>query len=155
MRTFISQGSPRVGIALALAASLLLACSASSPEEKLLDAAKPAVSWVATLRMTGEQWSANSIPAAFVKATVDEARNDLAKVVDEAGKSPARPEVKLPLQRLLHEARAAGFGLGRAVEAGDRPGVARQVGRLAALQGELAAWQARQAPPASQERGAR
>jgi hypothetical protein len=132
------------GIALAVAASLLLACSSQSPEEKLLDTAKPAASWVATLRMVGEEWIANSVPESFVKSTVGEARKDLGKVADEAGKSSARPEVKLPLQRLMHEARAAGSGLEKAVEAGDRPGVTRQVGRIAALQGELAAWQARQ-----------
>jgi hypothetical protein len=145
MRSFISQGSPLLrGVALALAAGLLLACPSPSPSEKLLDATKPAGSWIATLRMTGEQWIANSVPKSFVKATVDEARNDLDKVVDEAGKSPAPSAARLPLERLLHAARAAAFGLGRAVEAGDRPAVARQVGRLAALQGELAAWRKQQ-----------
>jgi 3-hydroxyisobutyrate dehydrogenase-like beta-hydroxyacid dehydrogenase len=145
MRSFISQGTPLLrGIALALASSLLLACSSQSPTEKLLDTAKPAGSWIATLRMTGERWIANSVPESFVKATVDEARDDLGKVVDEAGKSPAPAAARLPLQRLLHAARAAGFGLEKAVKAGDRPGAARQVGRLAALQGELAAWRKQQ-----------
>ena len=145
MRNFISQGSPLLrGIALAMAASLLLACSSQSPEEKLVDTARPAASWIATLRMAGEEWIANSVPKSFVKSTIDEARKDLAKAADEAEKSPARSAVKLPLQRLMHEARAAGSGLEKAVEAGDRPGVARQVGRIVALQGELAAWQARQ-----------
>lgn len=147
MRNFFSQGAPLLGgIALALAASLALACSSQSPEEKLADAARPAASWLATLRWTGEQWIANSVPKSFVKSTVAEARNDLGKAAEEAEKSPARPEVKLPFQRLMHAARAAGFGLEKAVAAGDRPGVARQVGRIAALQGELAAWQARQTP---------
>jgi hypothetical protein len=132
------------GIVLAVAASLLLACSSQSPEEKLVDTARPAASWIATLRMAGEEWIANSVPKSFVQSTIDEARNDLGKAADEAEKSPARSAVKLPLQRLMHEARAAGSGLEKAVEAGDRPGVARQVGRIAALQGELAAWQERQ-----------
>ena len=65
-------------------------------------------------------------------------------VAEEAEKSPVRPEVRLPLQHLMTEARAAGSALERAAEAGDRPAVARQVDRLAALAGELAAWQARQ-----------
>ena len=143
MRSSISQGAPLFG-ALALAASLCFACASKSPQEKLTDAAKPAASWIATLRMTGERWSANSVPASFVKATVGKARDELASVAEEAGKSPVRPEVRLPLQNLMTEARAAGAGLERAVEAGDRPAVARQVDRLAALAGELAAWRARQ-----------
>jgi hypothetical protein len=143
MRSSISQGAPLFG-ALALAASLCFACASKSPEEKLLDAAKPAASWIATLRMTGERWDANSVPASFVKATTAKARDELGSAAEEAGKSPARPEVRLPLKNLMTEARAAGLQLERAVEAGDRPEVARQVGRLAALEGELAAWQAEQ-----------
>jgi hypothetical protein len=129
------------GLTLAVAAGLLLACAQQSPEEKLLDAARPAASWLATLRMTGEQWIANSVPKSFVKATVAEARTDLGKVAEEAGKSPARPEARLPLQQLMREARAVGLGLERAVEAGDRPGAARQVAQVAALQERIAAWQ--------------
>jgi hypothetical protein len=143
MRSSISQGAPLFG-ALALAASLCFACASKSPREKLLDAAKPAASWIATLRMTGERWDANSVPASFVKATVDKARDELASVAEEAKKSPLPPEARLPLQRLMTEARAAGSTLERAVAAGNRPEVARQVGRLAALAGELAAWQAKQ-----------
>jgi hypothetical protein len=129
------------GLTLAVAASLLLACAAQSPDEKLLDTARPAVSWVATLRMSGEQWIANSVPKSFVKATVAEARKDLLDAAEEAAKSPARPAARLPLQRLLHEARARGFGLARAAEADDRPAAAREVEQLAALQDRLAAWQ--------------
>jgi hypothetical protein len=143
MRSSISQGAPLFG-ALALAASLCFACASKSPQEKLLDAARPAASWIATLRMTGERWGANSVPASFVKATTAKARDELASVAEEAEKSPVRPEVRLPLQNLMTEARAAGSGLERAVAAGDRPAVARQVGRLAALEDELAAWQAEQ-----------
>jgi len=143
MRSSISQGALLFG-ALALAAGLCLACASKSPQEKLLDAAKPAASWIATLRMTGERWNANSVPASFVKATVGKARDELASVAEEAEKSPVPPEVRIPLQRLMTEARAAGSGLERAVEAGDRPAVARQVDRLATLAGELAAWQAKQ-----------
>jgi hypothetical protein len=143
MRSSTFQGAPLFGV-LALAAALCLACGSKSPEEKLLDAAKPAASWIATLRMTGERWNANSVPASFVKATVDKARDELGGVAEEAEKSPAPPEARLPLQHLMTEARAAGSGLERAVEAGDRPAVARQAGRLAALADELAAWRAGQ-----------
>jgi hypothetical protein len=129
------------GLALAAALSLGLACSSQSPEEKLADAARPAISWVATLRMTGEQWIANSVPKSFVQSTVAAARDDLGKTLDDAAKSTAPAAARIPLQRLLHEARALGFGLRKAVEAGDRPAAARQVERLEALQGRLAAWQ--------------
>ncbi|HTG36882.1 MAG TPA: hypothetical protein VLB76_28525 [Thermoanaerobaculia bacterium] len=143
MRSSISQGAPLFG-ALALAATLCLACASKSPQEKLLDATKPAASWIATLRMTGERWNANSVPASFVKATAGKAVDELGAVAEEAGKSPVPPEVRLPLQRLMTAARAAGSGLERAVEAGDRPAAARQVARLAALEGELAAWRSGQ-----------
>jgi hypothetical protein len=136
MRNFFPSG-----LTLAVAASLLLACAAQSPDEKLLDAARPAASWLATLRMTGEQWIANSVPKSFVTSTVAAARKDLLDVAEEAGKSPARPEARLPLQRLMHEARAAGSGLQHAVEAGDRPAAARTVERIRGLQERIAAWQ--------------
>jgi hypothetical protein len=143
MRSSTLQGAPLLG-ALALAAGLCLACASKSPQEKLLDAARPAASWIATLRMTGERWNANSVPASFVKATTAKARDELGGVAEEAEKSPVRPEARLPLRRLMTEARAAGAALERAVGAGDRPAVARQVARLAALEVELAAWRAEQ-----------
>jgi hypothetical protein len=125
---------------LALAASALLACQSKPPEEDLLQQAQPAGSWIATLRLSGEQWIANRVPASFVENTADAARDELGKVVQAAGKSKVRPELRLALQRLMTDARSAGTGLSRAVDAGDRPGVARQVGRLATIQQELAAW---------------
>jgi hypothetical protein len=128
------------GLTLAVAVSLLLACAAPSPDEKLLDTARPAASWVATLRMTGEQWIANRVPKSFVQATVAAARKDLLDAAEDAAKSPAHPEARLPLQSLLHEARAAGSGLQRAVEAGDRPAAARAVEQLKTLQDRFAAW---------------
>ena len=142
MRNFISQGSPLLrGVALALAAGLLLACPSPSPSEKLLDATKPAASWIATLRMTGERWIANSVPKSFVQSTVSEARKDLGKVADEAGKSPAPAGERSPLLQLMREGRAAGLGLQKAAEAGDRPAAARQVAQLESLQERIAAWQ--------------
>lgn len=131
---------------LALATSTLLACQSKSPEEDLLHQADPAGSWIATLRFTGEQWNANNVPASFVETTVDAARDELARMAAAAGKSKARPAVRLPFQRLVTAARSAGAALARAVEAGNRPEVARQVGRLAALQGELAAWRQQEEP---------
>jgi len=127
-------------LVLALAMSALLACQSKSPEEEILQQAQPAGSWIATLRFAGEQWIANRVPASFVESTADAARDELDKMAQEAGKSPARPEIRLPLQRLATEARSAGTGLSRAVDKGDRPGAARQVARLVTIQQELAAW---------------
>jgi 3-hydroxyisobutyrate dehydrogenase-like beta-hydroxyacid dehydrogenase len=136
MRNFFSAG-----FVLALATSLALACTRQSPEEKLLDTAKPAVSWLATLRMTGERWIANSVPKSFVKSTVSEARKDLGKVADETEKSKAPAAERFPLLQLMREGRAAGLGLQKAAEAGDRPGAARQLAQLESLQERIAAWQ--------------
>jgi hypothetical protein len=135
------------GTALAGALSLCLACSSQSPEAALVDAARPALSWVATLQMTGEKWIDNSIPKSFVQSTVAAARDDLGKTVDDVAKSTARSTVRLPLQRLLHAARIDGFGLRKAVEAGDRTEAARQVERLKALQVQFAAWQRQAGAP--------
>jgi len=140
MWSFYSHGLlPLVRAALVAAAGLWLACSSQSPEEKLLDAVKPVPSWIATLRMTGERWDANSVPTSFVHTTVKAARKEFEKEAEEATRSKARPELRIPLHQVMTEAAAAADGLGRAAEANDRPGVAREVGRLAALQGELAA----------------
>ena len=127
--------------ALVLATGALLACQSQSPEEELVQQARPAGSWLATLRWTGEQWAANSVPESFVRTTSAEAGKDLDKLADAAKKSKARPEVRQPLQGLLGEGKAAGDALEKAVEADDRPGVARQVARLAALQARFNAWQ--------------
>jgi hypothetical protein len=128
-------------IALAAALSLGIACASQSPEQKLADDARPAISWVATLGMTGERWIANSVPKSFVQSTVAEARKDLGQTVDDAAKSKARADARIPLQRMLHEARAAGSGLEKAADAGDRTGAARQVELLKGLQVQLDQWQ--------------
>src|SRR5581483_6385852 len=102
MRSFYSLGlRPFVRTALAVAAGLCLACSSQSPEEKLLDTAQTATSWVATLRMTGEQWTANSVPTSFVETTVEAAREDLKKEADDAASSKAPPEVRDPFRQAV------------------------------------------------------
>ncbi|MFL6260973.1 MAG: hypothetical protein ACJ76Y_14800 [Thermoanaerobaculia bacterium] len=142
MRSFYFPGlRSLVQTALAAVAGLCLACSSQSPEEKLLDQAKTAASWIATLRMTGEQWGANSVPTSFVETTVKAARSDLEKEADDAAKSKAPPEVRDLFRQIVTEAEAAGKRLGQAAEANDRPGAAREVGRLAALQGQIEALQ--------------
>jgi hypothetical protein len=127
--------------ALVLATGALLACQSQSPEEELVQQARPAGSWLATLRWTGEQWAANSVPESFVRTTSAEAGKDLDKLADAARTSKARPEVRQPLQGILGEGKAAGEALEKAVEADNRPGVARQVAQLAALQARFNAWQ--------------
>jgi hypothetical protein len=120
-------------ILLLLLNALIVACQSKSPEEQLLKAVQPAGSWLATLEMTGRKWSANSVPASFVRATTAAACEVIGKAADEAAKSNARPGLRDPMRALLAEAEEAGANLGRAVEQGDRAGVAREVDRLAAL----------------------
>lgn len=128
-----------VRTALAAVAGLCLACSSQSPKEKLLDTAQTASSWIATLRMTGEQWGANSVPTSFVEATVRAARSELEKEAEDAKKSEAPPEVRDPFRQIVTEAKDVGKRLSQAAEANDRPGAAREVGRLVALQERLEA----------------
>jgi hypothetical protein len=140
MCNFYSLGlRPLVRTALAAAVGLCLACSSQSPKEKLLDTAQTASSWIATLRMTGEQWGANSVPTSFVETTVKAARSELEKEAEDAAKSEAPPEVRDPFRQIVTEARDVGKRLSQAAEANDRPGAAREVGRLAALQERLEA----------------
>lgn len=140
MRILFSLGlSPLLRTALAVAAGLCLACSSQSPEEKLLDTAQTTISWVATLRMTGEQWGANSVPTSFVETTVEAAREDLKQEADDAANSKAPPEVRNPFLQAVTAAAAAGTNLRHAAQNNDRPAAAREVGRLAAIQASLEA----------------
>src|SRR5260370_35216420 len=66
-----------------LAIALLAACSHETPEEQLQKDFEPVKSWSATVQFAGEKWTANSVPAAFVRATIDAAEKDY----DRAGKA--------------------------------------------------------------------
>ncbi|HEX3552124.1 MAG TPA: hypothetical protein VIA62_02720 [Thermoanaerobaculia bacterium] len=134
-----SSAARRCGAILVFAA-LLAACQHKSPEQELLDKADAVGSWIATLQMAGEKWLANSVPKSFVKSTCKEADRDLDQATGETAKSQARPEVRDPLRQLISQTRAAGASLRRAVATNDRPGAAREAGRLAALGRQLAAW---------------
>jgi hypothetical protein len=112
---------------------LILACQSKTPEEQLLKAVQPVGSWLASLEMTGRKWSANSVPASFVKATTAAARKAIETAAEEAKKSNARPGLRDPIRALLAEAEDASGNLRQAVDRGDRAGVAREVGRFAAL----------------------
>ena len=112
---------------------LLIGCPSKTPEEQLLKAVQPVGSWLASLEMTGRKWSANSVPASFVRSATSAAKKEIDKASEDADRSTARPALRDPLRNLLAEAGDAGDGLRRAVDEGDRAGVAREVGRLAAL----------------------
>ena len=129
-----SSAARRCGVILILMATgAVLACQHKSPEQELIEQAEPAGSWIATLQMAGEKWGANSVPASFVRSSAKVAHKAFATAAEEAAKSKARPDVRLPLRQLISEAESARSGLERAVEANDRGAAARQVGLLAAL----------------------
>jgi hypothetical protein len=140
-RLLVRNRPVRGGAMTLLAAVVLFACQQKSPEEDLLQKISPIGSWLASLEMTGQKWAANSVPASFVRTTVGTARKELDKAAEEAAKSKARPTVLSPVRQLVAEARAASDGLRKAVEANDRPGVAREVGRLAQLHDRFEALQ--------------
>ncbi|HEX3125843.1 MAG TPA: hypothetical protein VH394_00790 [Thermoanaerobaculia bacterium] len=120
----------RGGLVLLL---LLTGCQSKTPEEELVKAVQPVGSWLASLEMTGRQWSANSVPASFVRSATKSADKEIEKASEAAEKSTARPGLRDPIRALLAEAKDAGDSLRRAVDQGDRAGVAREVGRLGAL----------------------
>jgi len=124
-----------------LAAAVLFACQQKPPEEDLLKKVAPVGSWLASLEMTGQKWAANSVPTSFVRTTVGAAGKELDKAAKEAAKSKARPAVLSPVRQVIADARAASDGLRKAVEANDRAGVARQVGRLGQLHDRFEALQ--------------
>ena len=127
--------------------AFLIACGHESPEQELLDQAAPVGSWIATLQMAGEKWIANSVPTSFVKTTWKAADEDLDQAAQEAAKSKARPAVRDPLRRLISQTQSSGLSLRQAAEANDRPEVARQTVRLAALRKQLADWKQSAGPP--------
>lgn len=96
-------------------------------------------SWLAALQMTGEKWTANSVPSRFVKASVEAACGSFADAAREAAQSSARPAVRDPLRRLIAESRAASDLLRRAAAAQDRASALPVVQRLAALRARFTA----------------
>ncbi len=120
-------------MAAVLAAAALLACQPKPPEEELLKKVEPVGSWLASLEMAGQKWGANSVPTSFVRSTSKVAGKQFEKAAEEAAMSKARPEVRLPLQRVIAEAGAANAGLRQAVESNDRRRLALEVGRLGGL----------------------
>ncbi|HEV7505173.1 MAG TPA: hypothetical protein VGS07_09695 [Thermoanaerobaculia bacterium] len=149
MRNVSSRRSPagRHCGAIFVAAALLASCQHQTPEQELLDKADPAGSWISTLQMAGEKWLANSIPTSFVKTTCQAADDDLRDAAEQAANSKARPDMRDPLRRMISQAQVAGKSLRQAVTANDRPEVARQDARLAALRKQFEAWKKSVSPP--------
>ncbi len=133
--------------AILIAATLFASCRHQTPEQELVDKADPAASWISTLQMTGEKWTANSVPTSFVKTTCQAAREELQQTAQDAADSKARPEVRDPLRRLIAGTRAAGFSLLQATEANDRQEAARQTSRLAGLRKQFEVWKKSVGPP--------
>jgi hypothetical protein len=96
-----------------LAIALLTACSHKTPEEQLLEAFGPAKSWAATLQFAEERWTANSVPSAFVRATIAAAEKDFDKTAAAIDKSQARKDLRDHLRHQLASSRAAAERLRR------------------------------------------
>jgi hypothetical protein len=124
--------------AVAVAAALFVSCQKQNPEQDLLQKVEPVGSWLAALRMTGEKWTANSVPAAFVRTTAEAARGPLEQAAQDDADSKARPAVRDPLRQLISEGRAAGDRLRRAADSDDRKAAQPVVQELAALQARFA-----------------
>jgi len=92
---------------------LLAACSHKTPEEQLLKDFEPAKSWSATLQFAEERWTANSVPTAFVRATIDAAEKEFDKTARTIDQSQARKDLRDQLRRQLESSRAAAERLKR------------------------------------------
>jgi hypothetical protein len=120
-------------------AAVLLSCQQQSPEQELIQKVEPVGSWLAALQMTGEKWTANSVPDAFVRTTVEAAQGPFAKAARDAAESTARAAVRDPLRQLISAGEAASDRLRRAAAASDRGAAAPVIRRLAELGASFAA----------------
>jgi hypothetical protein len=125
--------------AVAVAAALLGACGKQTPEQDLLQKVEPVASWLATLQMTGEKWTANSVPATFVRTTAEAAGDAFEQAAQDGRDSQARPALRDPLRALISESRSAGDRLRSAAEADDPRAAPPVLRDLAALQARFAA----------------
>jgi hypothetical protein len=98
-----------------LAIALLAACTHKTPEEQLKNDFKPVKSWSATVQFAGEKWSANSVPAAFVRATIDAAEKEYDKAGKAIDASRAQKDLRDQLRHELESSRAAAARLKRKV----------------------------------------
>ncbi len=119
---------------------LAIACVSQSPAQKLVKDAEPVGSWLATLQMTAEKWSVNSVPAHFARDTAKAASKQLEKAAAAADESPAPPALREPLRRLIAESRAAAGDFQRVVAAGDRRRAGAAAARFHALGDAFDQW---------------
>ena len=126
----------------AVAVASLLSCQHQTPEQELLQKVEPMGSWLAALQMTGEKWTANSVPAAFVRTTAEAARGPFEQAARDAAESKARPAVRDPLRKLISDGEAESDRLRRSAAAEDRGAAAPVIRRLAALRASFAALKA-------------
>ena len=117
------------------------ACHQQPPAAKLAGQAKPVGSWLATLQMTAEAWTANSVPTHFARDTVAAAKKAIEKSADGARSSDAAPAVREPLRRLLDESQRAIGDFAAAIERGDRRAAPAQAARFHALAERFDAWE--------------
>src|SRR4051794_7188134 len=117
------------------------ACSHQPPAAELGDQVKPIGSWLATLQMTSEAWSANSVPAHFARDTVEAAKAAMVKAASAAERSDAPPEVREPLRRLLADALRAARELAGALAHEDRRAAPLFAARFHALAARFDTWE--------------
>ena len=86
-----------------------------TPEEKLQKDFQPVKSWSATVQFAGEKYDANSVPRAFVRATIDAAEKEYDKAGKAIDKSQAQKDLRDQLRRELESSRAAAERLKRRV----------------------------------------
>jgi len=98
-----------------LATVLLAACIRKTPEEQLQKDFEPVKSWSATVQFAGEKWSANSVPAAFVRATIAAAEKEYDKAGKAIDDSQAQKNLRDQLRHELDLSRAAAERLKRKV----------------------------------------
>ena len=98
-----------------LVIALLAACSHKTPEEKLQKDFEPVKSWSATVQFAGEKYDANSVPRAFVRATIDAAEKEYDKAGKAIDESQAQKDLRDQLRRELESSRAAAERLKRRV----------------------------------------
>jgi hypothetical protein len=121
--------------------ALLVSCGHQTPEQELIQKVEPVGSWLAALQMTGEKWTANGVPKAFVRTSVEAARGPFADAAQAAAESSARPAVRDPLRRLIAAGAAESDRLQRAAAADDRKAAGPVISRLAALHSSFSALQ--------------
>jgi hypothetical protein len=129
-----------VRVLVAALSIFAFACSSQPPGQQLAKDAEPVGSWLATLQMTAEKWSDNSVPAHFARDTVKAAAKQLEKAAVTAEESPAPPALRDPLRRLIAQSQVATADFQRVVAAGDRRRAGPAAARFQALDDAFEQW---------------